>query len=95
MPGIGDSTRVESTGAELAGTVTVTVLADVTVTVAGPHSPPADEPPISEFPTPLDSTGEFPLPLEIGWGTIVTTEVTSGFEETGAEPVGATVVELP
>ena len=55
--GIGDSTGVDSTGAELAGTVTVTVLAEVTVTVAGPHSPPAaDEAP----------TGESPLPLETG-----------------------------
>lgn len=71
-------------------------MADVTVTVAGPHSPPAaDEPPTGEFPTPLDSTGELPLPLETGWGITVTMEVMTGIEEAGAEPVGATVVELP
>ncbi len=94
--GIGDSTSEDSAGAELAGTVTVTVLADVTVTVAGPHSSPAaEEAPTGEFPR-LDSTGKFSVSRVTGSGTTVTTEVMIGLEVTGADPVGPTVVvELP
>lgn len=64
---VGSSTAEDSMGPyELAGpvpTVTVTVLAEVMVTVAGPHSSPtADEPPIGELPKSLlagdDSIGE-------------------------------------
>lgn len=95
MAGIGDSTSVDSAGAEPAGTVTVTVLADVTVMVAGPHSSPAaDEAPASTFPR-LDSMGEFPLSLVTGSGTTVTTEVMTGPEVTDPDPVGAMAVVLP
>lgn len=74
----------------------------MTVTVAGPHSPPgADEPPTGDLSRPLlaapalVSIGEFPLSLETGWGTTVTIEVMAVFEGTGADPVGAMVVVLP
>lgn len=100
MIGTGNSMGVVSTGAELAGTVTVMVLAEVTVTVAGPHSPPADVWPTGELPRSLvapalDSTGESPLAVGTGSGTTVTTDVRTGLDVTGAEPVGAMVVVLP
>lgn len=95
MAGIGDSMSVDSAGAELAGTVTVTVSADVTVTVAGPHSPLApDEASTGEFPR-LDSMGVFSVSLVTGSGTTVTTEVMNGLEVTDPDPVGAMVVVLP
>ena len=91
MASIEDSSTEEmgdSTGAELSvspPTVTVTVLAEVTVTVAGPHSAGAEVLSTGELSTPLlDSTGESALLLVSGSGTTVTVE-TMG-------PSGLTVV---
>ena len=106
VAGIADSMGEDSYGApEVAGpapTVTVTVLADVTVTVSGPHSPPEPaEPPIGELPKAL-LAGKSPvsdsLPLsETGTGTTVTVESGMGLGEPAAVPVpvGPGNVELP
>ena len=70
---IGELSSAELTGP--APTVTVTVLAEVTVTVAGPHSPAPDEAPIGELPV-ADGCPSAPVPtaLDSGIGTTVTVD---------------------
>ena len=68
----------ELSSAELMGpapTVTVTVLAEVTVTVAGPHSSAPDEAPIGELPV-ADGCPSEPVStaLDSGIGTTVTVD---------------------
>lgn len=69
----------ELSSAELMGpapTVTVKVLAEVTVTVAGPHSPAPDEAPIGELPVadgcPAVVSEPVSTALDSGIGTTVT-----------------------
>lgn len=61
-----------------APTVTVTVLAEVTVTVAGPHSSAPDEAPIGELPVadgcPVEPLEPVPALLNSGIGRTVTVE---------------------
>ena len=71
----------ELSSAELIGpapTVTVTVLAEVTVTVAGPHSSAPDEAPIGELPVadgcPVATLTPVSTALDSGIGTTVTVD---------------------
>ena len=71
----------EFSSAELIGsapTVTVTVLAEVTVTVAGPHSSAPDEAPIGELPVadgcPVATLTPVSTALDSGIGTTVTVD---------------------
>ena len=57
-----------------APTVTVTVLAEVTVTVAGPHSPAPDEAPIGELPVADGCPDPVSTALDSGTGTTVTVD---------------------
>ena len=74
-----------------AGTVTVTVFAEVTVTVAGPHSPPAEDRPVGELPEPDPPDS---LPDDTGRGTTVT--VCWGNDPVPVPvPAGPPIVEFP
>ena len=93
---IGELSSAELTGP--APTVTVTVLAEVTVTVAGPHSSAPDEAPIGELPLadgcPVGPSEPVSTALDSGIGTTVTVDGTD--KEPVPVPVGPLIpVELP
>ena len=90
---------VDSTGTEEAPTVTVTVFADVTVTVAGPHSP-LPLPPVASCgvvltPDPPGPAGTPEAPALLSLVETVGIVTVEGPTAPVPVPVGPYVVELP